>query len=63
MNRIVLFDEGDSVKYNHPVFGEGRGIVAGKDILRNEIYVYPKKKIKGEEFLTLNSELIILTPF
>ena len=63
MNNITPFDIGDIVRYNDPDYGEGSGVVAGIDVDRDEVYVYPKRKIYQKEFLVCKPETLILTPF
>jgi len=63
------FDNGEIVQYNHPRFGQGRGVVLGCNEAQTEWVVYPKNKVNLERMgytyycFICKTEQLTSTPF
>ena len=62
-NYEALFEPGDSVRYEHPVYGGGFGVVVAYNDRTKDFVVYPNKAIKGIEYIICDPEKLISTPF
>lgn len=62
-NYKLLFQVGDDVQYEHPIYGPGKGIIAAYNERANDFVVFPNKTIKGIEYIICEPQHLINTPF